>query len=250
MLDFLETVLRYGLSMCVTGATGSGKTTLMSWLLSTIPDNKRIITIENSCREFDLVKVDTDGNVINNVVHTVTRYSDDEKQNIDEEKLLEASLTCNPDYICVGEMKSSEAFAAQESARTGHTVITTTHANSCQATYYRMLTLCKMKYDIDDKTLFNLVTEAFPIVLFEKKLENNSRKIMEILECEILPDGIRKMNTLFRYNITENKEKNGNMEITGYFEQVNRISEFLQKRLLENGMPIVTLNRISGGDLS
>jgi pilus assembly protein CpaF len=244
MLDFLALCLRYGLSMCVTGATGSGKTTVMAWLLSTLPDHMRMFTIENGCREFDLVKEDGQGNVINNVVHTATRYSEDPKQNIDQEKLLEYALTSNPDIVCVGEMKSSEAFAAQEAARTGHGVITTTHANSCDATYNRMVTLCKTKYDISDKTLYNLCTEAFPIVMFVKKLEDASRKIMEITECEILPDGERKIRTLFRYNITENSIINGKVTIRGAFERVNPISVSLQKRLRENGMPPAELARI------
>jgi pilus assembly protein CpaF len=247
MLDFLSICLRYGLSMCVTGATGSGKTTVMAWLLSTIPEHMRLFTIENGTREFDLVKEDGQGNVVNNVVHTVTRYSDDPKQNIDQEKLLEYALTSNPDIVCVGEMKSSEAFAAQEAARTGHGVITTTHANSCDATYNRMVTLCKTKYDINDKTLYNLVTEAFPIVLFAKKLEDSSRKIMEITECEILPDGERKIRALFRYNIAENSVSKGKVTIKGGFERVGSISESLRKRLRENGMPLDVLERLTGG---
>ena len=245
MLDFLSVCLRYGLSMCVTGSTGSGKTTLMSWLLSTIPYDKRIFTIENSCREFDLVREDERGNVINNVVHTVTRYSEDPRQNIDQEKLLEYALTCNPDVICVGEMKSAEAFAAQEAARTGHAVITTTHANSCSATYHRMVTLCTQKYDINDKTLYNLVTEAFPLVLFIKKLEDSSRKVMEITECEICEDGTRKIHTLFRYHITENTIVDGKVQIRGEYQKVSNISESLQKRLLENGMPVRLLEKIT-----
>jgi pilus assembly protein CpaF len=248
MLDFLSMCLRYGLSMCVTGATGSGKTTIMSWLLSTIPDHMRVFTIENGCREFDLVKEDEHGNVTNNVVHTVTRYSEDPKQNIDQEKLLEYALTSNPDIVCVGEMKSAEAFAAQEAARTGHGVITTTHANSCETTYNRMVTLCKTKYDINDKTLYNLVTEAFPIVMFAKKLEDSSRKIMEITECEIMPDGERIIRTLFRFNITENSVSKGKPVIRGDFERVNSISESLQKRLRENGIPIDVLNKLVGGE--
>jgi pilus assembly protein CpaF len=248
MLDFLAMCMRYGLSMCVTGATGSGKTTVMAWLLTTIPDHMRLFTIENGCREFDLVKEDVKGNVINNVVHTVTRYSEDPKQNIDQEKLLEYALTSNPDIVCVGEMKSAEAFAAQEAARTGHGVITTTHANSCDATYNRMVTLCKTKYDINDKTLFNLCTEAFPIVMFAKKLEDSSRKIMEITECEILPDGERKVRTLFRFNITENSISKGKVTIKGAFERVSSISESLQKRLRENGMPLDALKRLVGGE--
>ena len=53
MLDFLCLAHRYGESMCLTGATSSGKTTLMSWILSTLPNNKRIYTIENGTREFN-----------------------------------------------------------------------------------------------------------------------------------------------------------------------------------------------------
>ena len=56
MLDFLSACLRYGVSVCVAGATGSGKTTVAGWLLTTIPDHKRIFTIENGSRELDLVR--------------------------------------------------------------------------------------------------------------------------------------------------------------------------------------------------
>lgn len=249
MLDFLSLCLRYGLSICVTGATGSGKTTLMSWLLSTIPNDKRIFTIENGTREFDLVLTDNEGHVLNNVVHTVTRSSDDPRQNIDQEKLLEYALTANPDLICVSEMKSAEAFAAQEAARTGHTVITTTHANSCLATYYRMVTLCTQKYEMNDKTLYNLVTEAFPIVLFVKRLEDNIRRIMEITECHILPDGTREIVPLFRYVVRSTQESAGQIRIEGDFEKVNDISPGLQKRLVENGLPFSILQQLlSGGE--
>ena len=242
--------LGFGLSVCVTGSTGSGKTTLMSWILSTIPNEKRVFTIENGCREFDLVKEDAEGNVLNNVVHTVTRFSDDPKQNYDQERLLEFALTCDPDVVCVGEMKSAEAFAAQEAARTGHAVITTTHANSCKATYYRMVTLCTQKYDMGDKTLYNLVTEAFPIVLFVKKLEDNSRRVMEITECEILEDGTRQLHTLYRYHVSETAVEDGKVKVHGEFQKMSPISASLQKRLLENGMPPRLLEQIAGGRLN
>lgn len=244
MIDDIENLFKYGVSMCITGATGSGKTTFMSWLLGTIQDDKRVFTIENNTREFDLVKRDANGKIINNVIHTVTRYSEDESKSIDQEKLLETALTSNPDFICVGEMKGSESFASQEAARTGHTVITTTHANSCDATYSRMVTLCKTKYDMDDKTLYNLVTEAFPIVVFIKKLEDNSRKIMEIKECIIHEDGTRESQTLYKYHISKSERIDGKSVITGEFKKVNKISDKLQKRLLENGMPILELERL------
>ncbi|MEK5418523.1 CpaF/VirB11 family protein [Paenibacillus sp. FSL L8-0708] len=247
ILDFLSLCLRYGLSMCVTGATGSGKTTLMSWLLSTVPYEKRIFTIENETREFDLVVQDEQGQVLNNVVHTVTRSSEDPRQHIDQEKLLEFALTANPDVICVGEMKSAEAFAAQEAARTGHTVITTTHANSCLSTYYRMVTLCTQKYEMNDATLYNLVTEAFPLVLFVKKLEDNSRRIMEVTECRILADGQREITPLFRYAVHSIREIGGKIVVEGGYEKVRDISPELQKRLLENGMPLSRLTALLEG---
>ena len=126
-------------------------------------------------------------------------------------------------------MKSAEAFAAQEAARTGHAVITTTHANSCKATYYRMVTLCTQKYDMGDKTLYNLVTEAFPIVLFVKKLEDNSRRVMEITECEILEDGARQLHTLYRYHVSETAVEDGKIKVRGEFQKVSTISASLQK---------------------
>lgn len=237
MLDFLSFTHRYGESMCLTGATSSGKTTLMSWILSTLPDNKRIYTIENGTREFNLVKRNGKDEVINNVIHTVTRQSDDPKQNINMVKLLETGLTVNPDYICVAEMKSEEAFFAQEAARTGHGVTTTIHASSCIATYYRMVTLCKQRYDMDERTLYSLVTEAFPIVAFCKKLEDNSRHIMEITECTIDEEGMREIRTLYKFNVIDNTIVDGKLKIIGQYEKVNDISKPMQKRLLENGMP-------------
>ena len=184
-----------------------------------------------------MIRRDEKGNITNSVIHTVTKESENPKESIDQEKLLEYALTANPDIIVVGEMKSAEAFAAQEAARTGHGVLSTVHSNSCEATYRRFVTLCKQKYDMKDETLYTLVTEAFPIIVFTRKLEDNSRKIMEITECEILPNGDRKIKTLYRYNVEDDiTDNNGNKKIIGEFEKVNNISPSLQKRLVDNGM--------------
>lgn len=244
-LDFLSECLRYGISICVAGATSSGKTTITGWLLGTIPDSKRIFTIENGSRELDLVR-EHNGAVCNSVVHTLTRASENEKQNIDQDSLLDMALRFNPEIICVGEMRSYEAYTAQEAARTGHTVLTTIHSNSCESTYRRMCTLCKRKYDIKDETLMALVTEAFPIIVFTKQLENKKRKVMEIMECEILPDGGMNFRTLYHYHIRENRMEGSRFIISGDHEKVNGISESLKRRLLENGMSKETLARITG----
>lgn len=248
MLDFLSEVLKYGVSICVAGSTGSGKTTVTGWLLSTIPDDKRIFTIESGSRELALCRKEGD-KVTNSVVHTLARPSENEMQNIDQDILLDFALRFNPDIICVGEMRGSEAYTAQEAARTGHTVITTIHSNSCDATYRRMATLCKRKYDIADDTLLSLVSEAFPLIVFAKQLENCERKIMEIMECEIKPSGERVHRTIYRYNITENRyDDNGNLIINGQHERVMDLSEGLKKRFIENGMPKAILDKISRGE--
>ncbi|WP_294852414.1 ATPase, T2SS/T4P/T4SS family [uncultured Oscillibacter sp.] len=236
MLNWLSELLRYGFSICVAGATSSGKTTVAGWLLTTIPDNKRIFTIENGSRELELVK-EQNGKVVNSVVHTLTRDSENERQRVDQIALVDICLRFNPDILVVGEMRGAEANAAQEAARVGVAVLTTIHSNSCEATYRRMVSLCKRAVDMSDDTLLSYVTEAYPIVVFCKQLENKQRRMMEIMECEILPDGHRQYNPLFRYRITDNHVENDRFIIEGHHERVGDISPSLQKRLLENGMP-------------
>ena len=150
---------------------------------------------------------------------------------------MDICLRFNPDILVVGEMRGAEANAAQEAARVGVAVLTTIHSNSCEATYRRMVSLCKRAVDMSDETLLSYVTEAYPIVVFCKQLENKQRRMMEIMECEILPNGDRRYNTLFRYVITENHIEDDKFVIEGHHTQVNEISVSLRKRLLENGMP-------------
>lgn len=248
MLYFLQTCLKFGTSMCISGGTGSGKTTLGGYLASTIPNNRRIFSIESGSREITLGK-EEDGRIINSVVHTLARPSENEKQSINQDKLLELALRFHPDIIFIGEMRSGEAYTGQEAARTGHTVITTTHASSARTTWWRIVTLCKLKADMDEKTLVDLVTEAFPIVVFTKQLQDKQRRIMEIMECEILTDGTRSFHTLYQYKIIENRVDGGKVIIKGQHEKVNQISESLQRRLVDNGMPQDELRKIlSDGD--
>lgn len=243
MLDFLSLCVRYGIYVCVAGATSSGKTTVAGWVLTTIPDNKRIYTIENGSRELSLIR-EQNGKVINSVIHTLTRDSENDRQRVDQISLLDMALRFNPDIIVVGEMRGAEANAAQEAARTGVAVLTTIHSNSCEATYRRMVSLCKRAVDMTDQTLMDYVTEAYPIVVFCKQLENKQRRMMEIMECEILSDGTRSFRPLFQYIITENRLEDGKFIISGHHKQVNAISDSLCKRFLENGMPQSVLDQL------
>ena len=114
-----------------------------------------------------------------------------------------------------------------------------------------MVTLCKRKYpNVDDKVILGLVTEAFPIVVYAKQLENKQRRIMEIMECEICADCTRKYHSLYQYKISENRMEDGNFIIKGTHEKVEEISQSLQRRLLENGMPQSELDALLKGGKS
>jgi len=252
MVDFLCMCMRYGVSTVVAGATSSGKTTLLNALLTTIPDNKRVFTIESGSRELSLVRKDSKGKVVNNVVHTLSRPSDNESYDITQEDLVVASLRFNPDIVCVGEMRDVEAYSAVEASLTGHTVVSTIHAYAADSAHMRLALLCQKRFPIDFKTSLMQAGQAFPIVVYTHKLENNERKIMDISECEILSNGERKYRTLFRYHITKNEYVNGKFITEGFFEQPEIISEALQRKLLQFGVSHEELSKYltEGADYS
>lgn len=235
IIEFLVYLHTHDISMCITGSTGSGKTTIMSFLLEQVPVEKRIVTIEG-VREFNLVRYDDNNNVINNIIHLTTRLSDNEKQSIGQDKLVETSMTFDPDILVIAEMKGAEAVNAVNAANTGHTIITTIHANSCFDTYYRIATLYKMQHNIDDDTLMKMITASFPIVVFAKKLADNSRRIMEISECIGVKDGTPIVQTIFKHEIINVTRRDDKVQMTGRFVKVNKISDNLLNRLRGSGM--------------
>lgn len=244
MLDFLTACIRYGVSVCIAGSTGSGKTTIMSWLLSMVPNNRRLITIEEGSREFDLVKHDKDGNIINSVVHLLTRPHENPTMNINQDFLLERVLRKHPDVIGIGEMRSAaESLSAAEASRTGHTVCTTIHSNSSESTYRRMMTLAKRKHNMDDSILMQIMVEAYPVVIFTKQLEDRSRKIMEVIEGENYTDGKLIYRVLYKFDVVDNKtDETGNAQVVGRHKKMGEISDSLKKRLLDNGISKKELN--------
>lgn len=247
MLEFLTACIRYGVSVCIAGSTGSGKTTIMAWLLSQVPNNRRLITIEEGSREFDLVRRDENGRIANSVVHLLTRPHENPALNINQDFLLERVLRKHPDVIGVGEMRSAaESLAAAESSRTGHTVCTTIHSNSCASTYRRMMTLAKRKYMMSDEVLMQTMVEAYPIVVYTKQLEDRSRKIMEIIEGEGYEDGRLIYRSLYKYEVADNTiDENGEPHVVGRHRKGDDISGNLRKRFLDNGISFKELEVFS-----
>jgi len=245
MHDFLRDCFIYGISQCYAGGTGSGKTTFMADIMSFYPDHKRLITIEKAVREFDLRKFGDAGNVVNNVIHMVTRDSDDSNRNVAILDLVTAALTMHPEALVVAEMKNEEAWEAQEAARTDHTVLTTTHASSTRGVYTRLVTLCMQKHShMPFNNILMLVCEAFPIAIYMKQLEDGKRHLMEIAECTYRGGDKYDIQPLWAYEIkSEHRDNDGKVTINGGFVKKDRISEALAKQLLSNGMPQEKLQR-------
>ena len=243
IVEFLEMCIRYGVSLVVAGRTSSGKTTLLNALLTSIPDEKRIYTIESGARELSLVKRNRFGEIQNNVVHTLSRPSENSAFNISQEHLVVAALRFDPDIVVVGEIRDAEANSAVEASLTGHTVVTTVHSGPGESAHGRISLLCQRRFQLGMEVSLSQSRQAFPVVVFAHKCEDNSRKVMDITECSVTPDGKTEYRCLYRYNITENEYVDGKFNIKGHFEKVNTPSEHLQTMLTRSGVPQEILKR-------
>lgn len=243
MLEFLVLCMRYGVSCVIAGAPMSGKTTTLNALLRAIPDSRRILTIESGSRELDLVKRDNNGNVVNNVVHTLSRPAEEERENITQEDLVVYALRFNPSNLIVGEMRDTEAYAAIDAALTGNTVASTIHSFYAADAHLRLGSLCLRRHEMSLDVAQMLAAKAFPVVAYQQQLENYERKIMNISECVVAPDGKREYRTLYRYVVEDNRNSDGGMTTSGHFEKVEVMSKSLQDRLITFGAPKALIHK-------
>jgi pilus assembly protein CpaF len=230
-LDFLINCLTYGVSVAISGSTGSGKTTDLSFLLKNMPDNYRIYTIEDS-RELNLRKVDDNNSVINRVIQTCTNL----QVGVDAYELLIKALRFHPHIIVPAEMRGVEAFATQEAGRTGHSIATTLHANSAEDAYMRILSMCQLKPNaLSERTLMKMIIDAMPIMVFKKRLIDGTRKYMSIVEATDYVDGEVLFNPIFSFDL-QGTDENGTAQ--GFHIRMGNLSNKLANRMLENGADI------------
>lgn len=238
MMDFLIYAYRYKISTMIAGETDSGKTTLMSIIMKeAVPYLKKLITIENGTREFDLIQRNKLDQIINSVLHLVTRESFDHCQEVLQQALIEFAMTMNPDYLCLAEVKGSEAFETMEASMTGHPTIGTTHTDSAETIPDRLVQLASIKSaSLSDRTLYSMAEKAFPILVYAQNMPDNVRRVTQISEC-MLENNYPKVVPLWHFETYSNEEVDGKIIVHGEFIKDNNISPALQARLRRNGMP-------------
>ena len=245
-LDFLTLCVNNGVSVAIAGATGSGKTADMGYILSCVPPDKRIVTIEDT-RELSLAKFDENGVMINDVIHLLTK---EEPNPISMLDLLKLSLRLHPEILVPAEMRGKEALTVQEAGRTGHTIVSTLHANSARTAYDRILTMClEAGTSLSEERLLKNIVEAFPIMLFKMQLPDKSRKYMEIFEATGVENGEVTGSTLYKYVIDHyERDKDGKIiKAVGTHKRLGCISPALAEKLLIGGVPQEEILRFTEG---
>lgn len=185
------------------------------------------------------------------MVHTLSRPSDKKESNITQEDLVVTSLRFDPDIICIGEMRDSEASSAIEASSTDHTVVSTVHGDGGRKAHQRIAFLAQKKETKNDVgILMEQAALAFPVIVFVHKLANNARKVMEITECVVHDNGELEYRVLYRYRIKRNLYHGGKFTIEGEFVKENTMSEELREKLLRGGVPGPLLERFMGKEMT
>ncbi len=193
MLRFLAACVRGRANIVVSGGAGSGKTTLLGVLSAFIPDDERLITIEDAA-ELRLAKP--------HVVSLEARPANVEgKGEVTVRDLVRNALRMRPDRIIVGEVRGGEALDMLQAMNTGHDgSLSTAHANSPRHLLWRLETMALMSgVDLPAAHLRQQVAAAIEIVVHLARLRSGRRVVWEIAEVEGTRHGEPVVTTLFRF---------------------------------------------------
>ena len=178
MMEFLRACVEARLNMFISGGTGSGKTTLLNIMSSYIPEDERIITIEDAA-ELRLVQ--------DHVVRLESRAANIEgKGAVTIMDLVKNSLRMRPERIVVGEIRGGEALSMLQAMNTGHDgSLSTGHANSPRDMISRLETMCLMAgVDLPARAIKEQIASALDVIVQISRLKDGSRKITNITEVQ------------------------------------------------------------------
>jgi pilus assembly protein CpaF len=196
MLDFLSGCVEARLNVVVSGGSGSGKTTMLNTLSRFIPEEERIITIEDTA-ELRLQQ--------SHVVRLETRPINIEGAGaITQRDLVINTLRMRPDRIIVGESRGAEALDMLQAMNTGHDgSMTTVHANAARDAFARLETMVMMaSQHVPDKVIRQQLASAINIVVQMSRLSDGSRKVMTIGEVTGVENDQVQMQDIFEYERT------------------------------------------------
>ncbi len=229
MLAFLEAAVKGKLNIVVSGGTGSGKTTLLNILSAYIPDDERIVTIEDSA-EVQLKQ--------QHVITLESRPANMEgKGRISIRDLVVNALRMRPDRIIVGEVRSDETLDMLQAMNTGHDgSLTTIHANSPRDSISRIETMVMMSgSELPSKAIRDQVASAINLIVQQARLRDGTRKIVSISEIVGMEGDVIRMQEIFAY------ETNGEMDTDGKFKGEFKATGIVPKcidKIRENGVVV------------
>jgi type IV secretion system protein VirB11 len=158
----------------VSGGTSTGKSTFLNALLKEVPEEERIVTIEDT-RELRPITPNT--------VALIASKGDQGRAKVTPQELLEASLRMRPDRVMLGELRGEEAFSFLQAINTGHPgSLTTVHANSARDAYDRLaLMVLQSGVTLRKQEIIDYLKEVIPVVVQLERLPDGRRVVSEIV---------------------------------------------------------------------
>jgi pilus assembly protein CpaF len=197
MVEFLLAVVRARLNILVCGGTGSGKTTMLNCLSAFVPEDERIVTIEDSA-ELSLQQP--------HVVRLETRPANLEgKGEISQRDLVKNALRMRPDRIVLGEVRGAEVLDMLQAMSTGHDgSIATIHANSARECLGRLEMMMLLSgFTIPQRAMRQQVASAINMIVHVARLSDGSRKLMKISEISGMEGDVIMMQDLYDFVRTD-----------------------------------------------
>jgi len=208
IFEFLKGAVKAKLNYVISGGTGSGKTTLLNILSAYIPEDERIITIEDSA-ELQLQQP--------HVVRLETRPPNIEgRGTVTQRDLLRNALRMRPDRIIIGEVRGSEIYEMLQAMNTGHDgSLTTLHANSTRDCLLRLETLMLLSgIDIPGRAVRELISSSINLIVQVSRYSDGTRRVASVSEIVGMEQSTITLQEIFRFERTGVGEKG---QILGYF---------------------------------
>lgn len=200
--ELLQRLVRARYSLLVSGGTSSGKTTFLNALSQYIPEDERVITIEDSA------ELQIQG--VRNLVRLETRNSNMEGVTpITIRDLIRSALRMRPDRIVVGECRGAEAFDMLQALNTGHDGgLSTAHGNSSRDILGRLEMMVLMGMDLPLSAIRQQIASGIDVIVHLGRLPDKSRRVLEIMELDGIRDGEIVLSPLYQL-----QEQNGDWEL-------------------------------------